>query len=598
MTSSTIRAAQYLRMSRDAQRYSLENQRAQIAAYAAEHGIEVVATYADAGKSGVRLEGRESLQQLLADVLAGRADFGVILVQDISRWGRFQDPDEAAHYEYICRAAGVDIQYCAEAFRNAATPTGSVLKAMKRLMAAEYSRELSRKCFDGAARLSALGFRQGGAAGYGLRRQLVDENGQPKTWLGAGDQKYLSTDRVVLALGPAQEVETVRRIYRLFTYEGCGKQAIADRLNAEGNVGEAGRAWRAWTVAQVLSNEKYAGSIVYGREARKLGGRKVIRPIEDRIRADGAFEAIVSRDLFMAARKVAEAHAVHATDAELLDQLAGLLALSGMLSDKIVNAAPGMASTNTYIRRFGGLREAYRRIGYVPSRSRRQGRPHVPDAALLSGYIDQPRISAENGAVFLSQDLHPMFTAFAGDKRIASGDLPTVSLAVKTAVDAGVDRIVVFEDATGKAVDLDLRGTPQEVRARHAAANPEEEAPGDEAAKPGRGRPKLGVTAREVTLLPRHWDWLAGQPGGASAALRRLVEAARRESADADAARRAQEAAYRVMSTLAGNLPGFEEATRAFFAGEQKQFHKLCEGWPRDVREYVGGLVDAIGHPD
>lgn len=598
MTSSTIRAAQYLRMSRDAQRYSLENQRAQIATYAAANGLDVVATYADAGRSGLRLEGRPSLQELLALVLAGKADFEVILVQDVSRWGRFQDSDEAAHYEYVCRAAGVDIQYCAEAFRNSATPTGSVLKAMKRLMAAEYSRELSRKCFAGAARLSALGFRQGGAAGYGLRRRLVDENGKAKTWLSAGEQKYLSTDRVVLALGPPEEVETVRRIYRMFTYEGCGKQAIADRLNGEGIVCEGGRAWRAWTVAQVLSNEKYTGSIVYGREARKLRGRKVIRPLAHRVRVDGAFEAIVSRDLFRAAAKVTAAQAVHATDAELLDQLAELRARNGALSDKIVNDAPGMASTNTYIRRFGGLREAYRRIGYVPTRSTRQGCPHIPEPGVLSGYIDRRRARGENETIPPRQEIPPMFTAFAGEKRIAFGDLSTVALAVKTAVDAGVERIVVFEDATGRTVDLDLRGTPQDVNARYAAAMPEDGAPADDAAKPGRGRPKLGVTAREVTLLPRHWDWLAGQPGGASAALRRLVEAARRESAEADAARRSQEAAYRVMSTLAGNLGGFEEATRAFFAGDQKQFHKLCEGWPRDVREYVGGLVDAIGHLD
>ncbi|MBR7619994.1 DUF2239 family protein [Phenylobacterium sp. 20VBR1] len=584
-------------MSRDAQQYSLENQKAQIAAYAAEHRIEVVATYADAGKSGVRLEGRESLQQLLADVLTGQADFKLILVQDISRWGRFQDPDEAAHYEYICRTAGVDIQYCAEAFRNSATPTGSVLKAMKRLMAAEYSRELSRKCFAGAARLSALGFRQGGAAGYGLRRQLVDENGKTKIWLDAGDQKYLSTDRVVLTLGPAHEVETVRRIYRLFTYEGCGKQQIADLLNAEGIAGEAGRAWRAWTVAQVLSNEKYIGSIVYGREVRWLGGRRVIRPPADHIRADGAFQAIVSRDLFMAARKVAAAQSVHASDAELLDQLSALRVRMGVLSHQIINSAPGVASTRTYGRRFGGLRVAYRRIGYVPTRSANQGCPHITDPEFISGYIDPRRANAENTGVSPLQDRVSVFTAFAAEKLISSGDLPTVALAVKTAVDAGVERIVVFEDATGRPVDLDLRGTPEEVRARFAPATPGDTPPDDEAAKPGRGRPKLGVTAREVTLLPRHWDWLAGQPGGASAALRRLVEAARRESAEADAARRAQEAAYRVMSTLAGNLPDFEEATRAFFAGDQKQFHKLCEGWPRDLREYVGGLVDAIGHP-
>ncbi len=598
MTGAKIRAAQYLRMSRDAQRYSLENQGAQIAAYAAEHGIEVVATYADAGRSGLRLEGRESLQRLLADVLAGQAGFEIILVQDISRWGRFQDSDEAAHYEYICRAAGVDIQYCAEAFRNTSTPTGAVLKAMKRLMAAEYSRELSRKCFDGAARLSAMGFRQGGSAGYGLRRLLVDENGRPKSWLNAGDQKYLSTDRVVLALGPPEEVEVVRRIYRLFTYEGAGKQAIADRLNAEGVRGEAGRLWRAWTVAQVLGNEKYVGSIVYGREARKLGGRKVIRPLKARIRADGAFEAIVSRDLFMAAGKVTEAQDVRATDAELLDQLSKLQARTGVLSDRIVGEAAGVASPSTYVRRFGGLREAYRRIGYIPNRSDRHGRPHIPEPSVLSGYIDPRCARAEDCSTAPLQDLVPMFTAFAGDKRISSGDLPTVALAVKTALDAGVSRIILFEDATGRPMDLDLRGTPAEVRSRYAAANSEDQLPADEIPKPGRGRPKLGVTAREVTLLPRHWDWLAGQPGGASAALRRLVEAARREGVEADAARRAQEAAYRVMSTLAGNLPGFEEATRAFFAGDQKQFHKLCEDWPRDVREYVGGMVDAIGHGD
>ncbi|WP_377369373.1 DUF2239 family protein [Phenylobacterium ferrooxidans] len=598
VTGSPIRAAQYLRMSRDTQRYSLENQEAQIGAYATEHGIEIVRTFADAGKSGLRLEGRPSLQALLATVLAGQADFAVILVQDISRWGRFQDSDEAAHYEYICRAAGVDVRYCAEAFSNAATPTGSLLKAMKRVMAAEHSRELSRKCFAGAARLSALGFRQGGPAGYGLRRLLVDESGRAKAMLAAGDQKYLATDRVLLILGPPEEVETVRRIYRLFTYEGCGKQAIADRLNREGVLGEAGRPWRAWTIAQVLSNEKYTGTMVYGREARWLGGRKVIRPRADRIRADGAFEAIVSRELFMAAQKVTEAQAVHATDAQLLDQLARLHAQTGVLTDKVVNDAPGVASTNTYIRRFGGLREAYRRIGYVPTRSSRQGCPHIPEREILSGYIDGDRESGEKQAASSLQDPVVMFTAFAGEKRIASGDLPTVALAVKTAVDAGVERNIVFDDATGRTVDLDLRGTPDEVKARYAAPKPEDAASGDEAAKPGRGRPKLGVTAREVTLLPRHWDWLSGQPGGASAALRRLVEAARREGAEADAARRAQEGAYRVMSTLAGNLPNFEEATRAFFAGDQKQFHKLCEGWPRDVREYVGGLVDAIGHAD
>jgi DNA invertase Pin-like site-specific DNA recombinase len=206
---ATVRAAQYVRMSTDHQRYSTENQAEAIEAYAREHGMEIVRTYADEGKSGLSIEGRSGLKQLISDVEARRTDFEVLLVYDVSRWGRFQDSDEAAFYEYLCRRAGLQVVYCAEPFSNDGTPIATIVKSVKRAMAGEYSRELSTKVFIGQCRLVELGFRQGGAPGYGLRRMLVDDKGEPKGQLTRGEQKSLQTDRVVLVPGPPEEVDTV-----------------------------------------------------------------------------------------------------------------------------------------------------------------------------------------------------------------------------------------------------------------------------------------------------------------------------------------------------------------------------------------------------
>ena len=178
------------------------------------------------------------------------------------------------------------------------------------------------------------------------------------------------------------------------------------------------------------------------------------------------------------------------------------------------------------------------------------------------------------------------FVAFAGEACVGGGTLAEAALAAKRALDGGEGvTVLVFDARTGAVRDLDLRGNEAEVAARHAPA------------QPGRGRPKLGVIPREVTLLPRHWDWLAAQPGGASVALRKLVEDARRTSAPADRRRQAQEAAYRFLSALAGNLPGFEEATRALFAGDAARFHEQTETWPADVRDHARKLAMASFDP-
>ena len=189
----------------------------------------------------------------------------------------------------------------------------------------------------------------------------------------------------------------------------------------------------------------------------------------------------------------------------------------------------------------------------------------------------------------------PHFTAFMGDRRLAAGPLAEVALAVMNAARRpAAPPIIIFDDATGRPLDLDLRGTETEIIARLPQPAPDPETSTDDtaAAEPrGRGRPKLGVVAREVTLLPRHWEWLGAQPGGASVALRKLVDEARRASGDADRARGARDAAYHFMSVMAGNLVGFEEASRALFADDRRRFVGLAAGWPDDIRDHVVKLA-------
>jgi hypothetical protein len=189
-------------------------------------------------------------------------------------------------------------------------------------------------------------------------------------------------------------------------------------------------------------------------------------------------------------------------------------------------------------------------------------------------------------------------TAFESYRVIASGPLADVAAAVKAAVDAGAaGAVLVFDDRTGKVIDLDLRGSAREIVARYTRASSGAESRsgergGEEHAEPrGRGRPKLGVIAREVTLLPRHWHWLSEQPGGASAVLRRLVDEARRADGGQSARRAARDAAYRFMSAMAGDFAGFEEASRALFAGDRGRLREQTAGWPADVRSYVEKLA-------
>lgn len=189
-------------------------------------------------------------------------------------------------------------------------------------------------------------------------------------------------------------------------------------------------------------------------------------------------------------------------------------------------------------------------------------------------------------------------TAFEGHRCIASGAVPDVALAVRAVLERGEQApILIFDDVTSRQVEFDLRGTPAEIVARLASQHDGAESvhAADDAAADtprGRGRPRLGVVAREVTLLPRHWDWLNGQPGGASVALRKLVDAARAAGEVKDRQRVAQEAVYRFMTALAGNLPRYEDATRALYADDRARFEEIVAAWPDDVRDYTLRLAN------
>lgn len=197
----------------------------------------------------------------------------------------------------------------------------------------------------------------------------------------------------------------------------------------------------------------------------------------------------------------------------------------------------------------------------------------------------------------MSQTISNLFTAFSGHHRIASGSLGTVALAVKRAIESGVhEPILIFDNTTGRSIDIDTRGSEQEVLARLLLLPDEASEENVLVKTKGRGRPKLGVVSREITMLPRHWDWLNAQPGGASVVLRKLVDEARRTHGDKDKRRRAHERAYYFMSAMAGDMPNFEEAARALFADNYSRFSELIAEWPEDVRSYA--LLLAVENDD
>ncbi|HYI93058.1 MAG TPA: recombinase family protein [Bryobacteraceae bacterium] len=384
----TSGAAEYVRMSTDHQQYSTQNQRDAIQRFADTHGFTIVRSYIDSGKSGVGFQGRDALQDLLRVVESGEADFSAILVYEVSRWGRFQEPDERAYYEYRCLRANIRVLYCAEQFPTDNAPMGAVMKSLKRAMAGEYSRELSAKVFTGQCRLITLGFRQGGSPGYGLRRLLLDQHGRPKAILAPGERKSFQLERVILTPGPDEEVATVWRIYDLFRHERSETQ-IASQLNEERISSSLRRPWTRSAVREVLTNAKYIGNNVYNRTSAKLQKPRTVNDPDQWIRCNDAYTPIINAETFAHVQRLLNERDQHYTDEELLERLRALLNRHGMLSGIIIDETDDLPSAATYAQRFGGLTRAYQHIGYKPQSHRVQAttRLHLPGDQPLAATI-------------------------------------------------------------------------------------------------------------------------------------------------------------------------------------------------------------------
>jgi DNA invertase Pin-like site-specific DNA recombinase len=359
-------------MSTEHQQYSTDNQARSIEQYAKDHGFVITRTYSDPAQSGLWLKNRRGLCELLQDVAGGTTEYRAILVYDVSRWGRFQDTDEAAHYEFLCKSAGIPVHYCAETFTNDGSLSSAIMKALKRVMAGEYSRELGNRVLAGQKRLAELGFKQGGPPGYGFRRMLVGPDRTPKQGLNRGERKSIATDRVVLVPGPSNEIDQVKEIYRMFTVDRMGLKAIASDLNRRGIPSARNAQWTHSVVAQVLSHPRHVGCVVFNQTTSRLGTGWRARPREEWIIGPGAHQAIVDPQTFALAQEILAGQTLRKTDDQLLEELRSLLAAKGTLSNRLIDETVGMASARTYHFRFGGFRCACELIGYDWKNGRRK----------------------------------------------------------------------------------------------------------------------------------------------------------------------------------------------------------------------------------
>ncbi|NOX72622.1 MAG: recombinase family protein, partial [Alphaproteobacteria bacterium] len=325
-----------------------------------------------------------------------------------------QDP-LAHHHDILCSIPGFGA-VSAEQFENDGSPNSTIIKSVKRAMAGEYSRELSVKVFAGQCRLIELGFRQGGTAGYGLRRVLVDQSGEIKGPLKFGEHKSLQTDRVILMPGPEEEVAQVNQMFRWLIDEDLGFSEIAERLNEAGVVTDLNRPWTSGSVKTVLTGEKYIGNNVYNRKSFKLKIQHVENPPDMWIRKEGAFEGVVPLEVFMTAQEIITVRSARLSDEELLEHLKRLYADAGELSGVLIDQADDMPSSSVFRSRFGSLSRAYALIGHQTGFDKermqvnRRLRAFYPEIikrteAAIAEAGGQVRCDAKSGLLHLNDEL-------------------------------------------------------------------------------------------------------------------------------------------------------------------------------------------------
>ena len=354
-----MRAAAYVRMSSDRQALSIGTQLAAIHGYAEANHIEVVRVYEDAAKSGLQISNREGMKRLLREVMDEPRPFDLVLVYDVSRWGRFQDIDAAAYYEYTCRLHGAQVIYVQEVFGSDDEPMTALLKTLKRAMAAEYARELGVKTRAGQDRAVHLGYQMGPLPCIGLTRMAVDRVGNRRP-LARGQSKALQGERIAWGPGPPAEVELTRRIFSMYADTNATIRGVARQLRAVGKVAQDGRLFTESMVDRLLRCEALAGNFVWGSERYIGGPARKKRPAT---RADNVIEPVVPTDLWVRVQaKLWARRRLRRDKEQLLQVLRERLAEHPELNALDLEAL-GLHSKKAYTNAFGSVSRALELAG-------------------------------------------------------------------------------------------------------------------------------------------------------------------------------------------------------------------------------------------
>jgi DNA invertase Pin-like site-specific DNA recombinase len=358
--------AYYRHSAQDRQEYSIPIQSEQVRKFAAEHGIEIIKEFKDYGVSGLSSKGRDQFLEMLEHVAEGPEEFEYILALDMSRWGRFQDLVLSPYYIGLCQQYGKKV-----IFTDIGFPRGDDLAHFLRLnlesyRAASYSKELSDKVFKGCMNIAKHGFRAGGSPPYGLRRLLLDEQGEPVQILKPGQRKSIQNQRVTLVSGDKEEIAVVKRIFRSFVKKSQSPKDIAELFNNEGISSPGRKKWTSSSVVSILNNELYIGTMVYNKTGQKLQSKTKRNPQEQWIRTENAFDGIVEAELFNQARAILNAQEQERlrkySDQEMLSKLKKLYERYGIVSARQISARNDMISVATYSKHFLSLDLAFQNM--------------------------------------------------------------------------------------------------------------------------------------------------------------------------------------------------------------------------------------------
>jgi DNA invertase Pin-like site-specific DNA recombinase len=358
-----FRAVAYYRHSaRDRQENSVAIQQELVQKFAGENGVDVIHEFDDRGKSGLTAEGRDGFNDMMENWVKKRKDFDFVLCLDVSRWGRFQDIDLSATYSAECKKHGKQVIYTTLGMPRPDDPLYPVYLQFERFRAAQYSKELSVKVSLGCIKIAQQGFWVGGSPPFGFDRLLLDESRNPVHVLEHRQKKGIQNQRVTLTLGPAEQVSTVRRIFTELIDLGSDLEQIAESLNRDGLRSARGGPWNASKIRSILTNQLYAGTMVYNKTTQKLMTPTRRNPQKDWIRTPGAFAPLVEPPIFDQAQAILAQAAQRYSPEVMLGHLERLHREHGFLRASLLSADEEAPSASTYAKHFASLDAAYQQV--------------------------------------------------------------------------------------------------------------------------------------------------------------------------------------------------------------------------------------------